>query len=70
MSAAENSNKFQKARFWKETSVEDVVTLRPTANATLIATKRCRGYIFVPLPYFDVDAFESGDGKVETKFVH
>jgi hypothetical protein len=26
-SAAENSNKFQKTRFWKEISVEDVVTL-------------------------------------------
>jgi hypothetical protein len=25
ISAAENSNKFQKARFWKEKSVEDVV---------------------------------------------
>jgi hypothetical protein len=27
VSAAENSNKFQKTRFWKEKSVEDVVTL-------------------------------------------
>jgi hypothetical protein len=27
ISAAENSNKFQKIRFWKEKSVEDVVTL-------------------------------------------
>jgi hypothetical protein len=26
-SAAENSNKFQKTRFWKEKSVENVVTL-------------------------------------------
>ncbi len=26
-SAAKNSNKFQKTRFWKENSVEDVVTL-------------------------------------------
>jgi hypothetical protein len=25
--AAENSNKFQKTRFWKEKSVENVVTL-------------------------------------------
>jgi hypothetical protein len=32
--AAENSNKFQKTRFWKEKSVKDVVTLRPTAQAT------------------------------------
>jgi hypothetical protein len=29
ISAAENSNKFQKIRFWKEKSVEDVVTLGP-----------------------------------------
>jgi hypothetical protein len=27
ISATENSNKFQKRRFWKEKSVEDVVTL-------------------------------------------
>jgi hypothetical protein len=36
ISAAENSNKFQKAMFWKEKSVEDVVTLGPTAQATLV----------------------------------
>jgi hypothetical protein len=28
ISAAENSNKFQKTKFWKENSVEDVVTLK------------------------------------------
>ncbi len=27
ISVAENSNEFQKTRFWKEKSVEDVVTL-------------------------------------------
>jgi hypothetical protein len=27
MSANENANKFQKTRFWKEKSVEDMVTL-------------------------------------------
>jgi len=32
----ENSNKFQKTRFWKEKSVEDVVTLGPTSQATLV----------------------------------
>jgi hypothetical protein len=36
VSAAENSNKFQKTRFWKEKSVEDVVALGPTAHATLV----------------------------------
>ncbi len=34
--AAENSNKFQKIRFWKEKSIEDVVTLEPIAHATLV----------------------------------
>ncbi len=34
ISAAENSNKFQKTRFWKEKSVEPMVTLGPTAQAT------------------------------------
>ncbi len=36
ISAAENSNKFQKTRFWKENSVEDVITLEPMAKATLV----------------------------------
>jgi hypothetical protein len=34
--AAENSNKFQKTRFWKEKPVQDMVTLGPMANATLV----------------------------------
>jgi hypothetical protein len=36
ISALKNSNKFQKTKFWKEKSVEDVVTLGPTAHATLV----------------------------------
>ncbi len=36
ISATENSNKFQKTKFWKEKSAEDVVTLGPTAQATLV----------------------------------
>ncbi len=40
ISAAENSNKFPKTRFWKEKSVEDVVTLGPTAQATLVANNK------------------------------
>jgi hypothetical protein len=39
ISAAENSNKFQKTRFWKEKSVEDVVTLGPMAQAILVIYK-------------------------------
>jgi hypothetical protein len=35
ISATEISYKFQKTRFWKEKSVEDVVTLGPMAQATL-----------------------------------
>ncbi len=34
--AIENSNKFQKTRFWKEKLVEDMVTLGPMAQATLV----------------------------------
>ncbi len=36
VSAAENSNKFQKTRFSKEKSVEDMITLAPMAQATLV----------------------------------
>jgi hypothetical protein len=32
----ENSNKFQKTRFCKEKSLEEVVTLGPMAQATLV----------------------------------
>jgi hypothetical protein len=35
--AVENWNKFQKTKFWKEILVEDVVTLGPTAHATLVS---------------------------------
>jgi hypothetical protein len=38
--ANENSNKFQKIRFWKEKSVKDMVTLGPTAQATLVELKQ------------------------------
>jgi hypothetical protein len=34
ISAAENSNKFQKSRFWKEKSVEDALTLGPMTQTT------------------------------------
>jgi hypothetical protein len=36
ISAAENSNKFQKSRFWKVKSVEEEFTLGPMAQATLV----------------------------------
>ncbi len=39
ISITENVNKFQKTRFWKEKSVEDVVTLGPTAQAILFYTE-------------------------------
>ncbi len=41
ISATENSiNFFLKTRFWKEKSVEDVVTLGPTAHATLVSIEK------------------------------
>ncbi len=40
--AAENSNKFQKTRLWKEKSVEDVVTLGPTAHATAVIHEKVK----------------------------
>jgi hypothetical protein len=38
----ENSNKFQKTKFWKEKSIEDVVTLGPTPQATLVGSKHVK----------------------------
>jgi hypothetical protein len=42
ISAAANSNKFlkKKTRFWKEKSVEGVVTLGPTAKAKVVIIYR------------------------------
>ncbi len=39
ISVVENSNKFQKTRFWKEKSVEDVVIHGSTAQATIVIIK-------------------------------
>ncbi len=39
ISATENSNKFPKTSFWKEKSVEDMVTLGPMAEATLVSVE-------------------------------
>jgi hypothetical protein len=36
ISTIENSNKFQKTWSWKEKSIEDMVALGPTVQATLI----------------------------------
>ncbi len=40
ISVNENSNKFQKTRFWKKKSIENVdeSTLGPAAQATLVTT--------------------------------
>jgi hypothetical protein len=35
-----NSNKFQKTRFWNEKLVEDMVTLGPTSQVTLVKMMR------------------------------
>jgi hypothetical protein len=43
---AENSNKFQKTRFWKEKSVEDMVTLGPTPQATLVSLNLTSVFFF------------------------
>jgi hypothetical protein len=43
ISVAENSNKFPRTRFSKEKSDEDVVSLGPKAQATLVAHER-RGF--------------------------
>ncbi len=40
VSTVENSNKFQKPKFWKEKSIEDVVTFGPMAHATLINIRK------------------------------
>jgi hypothetical protein len=46
ISAAENSNKFQKTKFWKEKSVENMLTLGPMAHATLVYLWRKEGSLF------------------------
>jgi hypothetical protein len=54
ISAAENSNKFPKTRFWKEKSVEDIVTLeclpfnsgRRNCDVPLVLLERSRWFRF------------------------
>jgi hypothetical protein len=46
ISTAGNSTIFQKTRFWKEKSVEVMVTLGPTAQATLVFPKIQVKYVF------------------------
>ncbi len=41
ISDGENSNEFQETRFWKEKSVEDVVTLGPTATLVTMKVPLC-----------------------------
>ncbi len=48
ISITENSNEFQKTRFWKEKSVEDMdeFTLGPSAQATLVDLSMKEGSLF------------------------
>ncbi len=51
ISVAENSNKcFKKTRFWKEKSVEEVVTLGPTAQGTLACMYEDKNFSSCLLP--------------------
>jgi hypothetical protein len=61
ISAAENSNKFQKPRFWKEKSVENVVTFEGLASMISFHIRLFRKWIdtyiakqcsHVEFPYF------------------
>jgi hypothetical protein len=47
ISAAENSNKFQKTRFWKEKSVEAVVTLGQWHSTSVYDREQENIYIYI-----------------------
>ncbi len=47
ISIVENSNKFQKTKFWKEKSIEDMITLGPIAEATLVLTLSNTSWVLV-----------------------
>jgi hypothetical protein len=38
----QNSNKFQKPKFWKEKSIENVITFGPMAHAIVVSLKYIR----------------------------
>ncbi len=69
ISAAQNSNKFQKTRFWKEKPVEDVITLEPTALATLVCMEFQKGHESGEGQYFGASKFWLGAG-VETRIFY
>jgi hypothetical protein len=56
ISAIENSNKFRKTRFWKEKSVEDMVTLGPMAQDTLVLSSAI--YVTTYLPTYVIVHFQ------------
>jgi hypothetical protein len=65
ISAAENSNESQNTRFWKEKSVEEVVTIGPMAHATLsLLVTRCEASSSIRFSPFYYNFFSSGAGKL------
>jgi len=54
ISTIENSNKFQKIKFWKEKSIEDRVTLGPMAHATISIDElvQIKGHVQLPQTSF------------------
>jgi hypothetical protein len=58
ISAAANSNNFQKTRFWKEKSVENGFTLRPMAQATQVYLWR-KVVCFVVMRSIEPECFRS-----------
>jgi hypothetical protein len=70
ISAVENSNKFQKTRFWKEKSVKVVITRGPMAHATLsLLVTRCEASSSIRFSPAYYNFFSSGAGKLIIKFI-
>jgi hypothetical protein len=67
----ENSNKFQKTRFWKEKSLEDVVTLGPMAHATSNSIHKIWHTISAPSPHSPMNASNGplGLNPLDTKII-
>jgi hypothetical protein len=60
ISATENSNKFQKTRFWKEKSVENVITLEGLPFLSYLAVQKIDTYIAKQCSYVEFPNFVMG----------
>jgi hypothetical protein len=70
ISIAENSNKFQKTRFWKEKSVEDLLTLGARAQAIVDMKTSKKKNDFQVTSYIFMNVSHTMDSLISHNFLY